>query len=125
LGGTIEFGERDAEAVRRELREELASEIGVSALVATVENLFTWEGRVGHEIILVFECTLNDANLYLRDEWDVHEDTPAGGVTHQVGGSASTASAPVRGSTQPNSSHCCGRTEAWASVAPMSTLTRS
>ena len=84
LGGTIEFGERGAEAIRRELHEELESEIEVSALVATIENHFTWEGKVGHEIILVFECTLNDANLYMLDEWDVDEDTPTGGVTHQV-----------------------------------------
>jgi ADP-ribose pyrophosphatase YjhB (NUDIX family) len=84
LGGTIEFGERGAEAIRRELLEELASEVEVNALVATIENLFTWEGTVCHEVILVFECTLNDLTLYQLDEWQAHEETPGGGVKHEV-----------------------------------------
>ena len=104
LGGTIEFGERGAEAIRRELHEELESEIEVSALVATIENHFTWEGKVGHEIILVFECTLNDANLYMLDEWDVHEDTPTGGVTHQVAWKRVDSFVP-RSEALPNRTH--------------------
>src|SRR6478752_3952142 len=47
LGGTIEFGELGADAVRRELREELGVEIEVGPRIATIENIFTWEASPG------------------------------------------------------------------------------
>jgi hypothetical protein len=70
--------------VRRELREELGTESEVGALVATVENLFTYEGVAGHEIVLVYECALRNERLYSVDAWDAQETTPAGVVTHAV-----------------------------------------
>ena len=84
LGGTIEFGELGADAIRREIQEELAIEIEAPALVATIENRFTWEGIVRHEIVLVYECTLNDGRLYSLDEWEAREETPNGRITHRV-----------------------------------------
>ena len=84
LGGTIEFGELGADAIRREIQEELATEIEAAALVATIENRFTWEGSVRHEIILVYECTLSDGRLYSLDEWEAHEETPNARITHRV-----------------------------------------
>jgi 8-oxo-dGTP pyrophosphatase MutT (NUDIX family) len=84
LGGTIEFGELGAEAIQREMWEELAAEIEVKACVATLENLFTWEGKVRHEIVLVYECTLNDPTLRLRDEWEAVERTPRLRITHKI-----------------------------------------
>lgn len=56
----------------------------MGALVATVENLFTYEGRAAHEIVLVYECSLRDERLYSVDEWDAQETTSAGVVTHPV-----------------------------------------
>lgn len=84
LGGTIEFGETGAEAVRRELREELGAESDVGRFVAALENIFTFEGEPGHEIALVYECNLRDDRLYSLDEWVSQEETRAGLVTHRL-----------------------------------------
>lgn len=68
LGGGIEFGEYAADAVRRELMEELGAELADVRLLAVVENIFTYEGRPGHEIVFVFLARFADASLYERDE---------------------------------------------------------
>jgi ADP-ribose pyrophosphatase YjhB (NUDIX family) len=84
LGGTVEFGEKGAESVRRELLEELGAEAEVGRLVATIENVFTYEGQPAHEICLVYECAFRDQKLYQLDEWQPEERTPGGSVTHYV-----------------------------------------
>jgi ADP-ribose pyrophosphatase YjhB (NUDIX family) len=84
LGGRIEFGETGAEALRRELREELGTDVEVGELVATVENLFTYEGEPSHELVLVFECSLLDERLYELEEWEVSETHEGRVITHQV-----------------------------------------
>jgi ADP-ribose pyrophosphatase YjhB (NUDIX family) len=84
IGGTVEFGEKGAESVRRELLEELGAEAEVGRLVATIENVFTYEGQPSHEICLVYECSLRDPKLYELDEWQPEERTPGGSVTHYV-----------------------------------------
>ena len=84
LGGTVEFGEQAAETVRRELLEELGAEADVGPLVATIENIFTFEGAPGHEICLVYETSLQDERLYELDEWQAEETTPDGPLTHEV-----------------------------------------
>jgi len=84
LGGTVEFGELAAETVRRELVEELGAEADVGALVATIENIFTFEGSPGHEICLVYDTSLLDARLYELEEWQAEELTPDGPLTHEV-----------------------------------------
>jgi hypothetical protein len=66
------------------LGEELGTDIDVGELVATVENLFTYEGEAAHEIALVYECRLRDERLYSVDTWDAQETTSAGVVTHPV-----------------------------------------
>ena len=84
LGGVIEFGERGADALRRELAEELGAESEVKRLVTTLENLFTYEGESAHEIVLIYECSLRDDHLYALTEWEAHETTREGRVTHKV-----------------------------------------
>ena len=64
LGGTIEFGERGEEAVRREFREEIAADLADVRYLGMLENIFTYDGRRGHEIVLVYDGLLTDASLY-------------------------------------------------------------
>ena len=67
LGGGIEFGERAEDAARRELREELGAELTDLRLLGTFENLFTYQGQPGHELIWLYEARFTDRALYQRD----------------------------------------------------------
>jgi ADP-ribose pyrophosphatase YjhB (NUDIX family) len=57
IGGGIEFGERAADAVVREFREEHGVEVTVARLLAVTENLFEMVGVPGHEVVHVFEVS--------------------------------------------------------------------
>jgi len=64
-GGRVEPGERDAEAVRRELWEETRLEVEVGALVGRVER----EGPAGAGYdIYDYACTLTGGNLAAGDD---------------------------------------------------------
>lgn len=56
LGGGIEFGERAADAVVRELLEETGRAVQVRAALGATENIFTFNGGEGHEVIFEFVC---------------------------------------------------------------------
>jgi ADP-ribose pyrophosphatase YjhB (NUDIX family) len=64
LGGGVEFGERADEAMRREMLEELNRELVDLELLGVVENIFTYEGTPGHEIVFVFDARFADATAY-------------------------------------------------------------
>jgi ADP-ribose pyrophosphatase YjhB (NUDIX family) len=57
LGGEVEFGEAAADAVVRELREELGREAEAGELLGVIENRFTLEGSQGHEIVFEYLVT--------------------------------------------------------------------
>ncbi|KAF0109059.1 MAG: DNA mismatch repair protein MutT [Anaerolineaceae bacterium] len=67
LGGTIEFGERGEDTVRREFREEIGADLLEVRYLGTLENIFTCEGLRGHEIVLVYDGRLSDRSLYQKD----------------------------------------------------------
>jgi ADP-ribose pyrophosphatase YjhB (NUDIX family) len=64
LGGAIRFGERSRDCVIRELREEMGAEIKNLALVGTLENIFTYDAKRGHEIVLVYQADLENPEIY-------------------------------------------------------------
>ena len=66
LGGGIEFGETGKETVCRELMEEVNVEVDEDSLryLGAVENMFTFNGRPGHEIVLIYDGTLKEPGLY-------------------------------------------------------------
>ena len=80
LGGGVEPGERADQAVRRELREEIGAGLTAVRRLGVLENLFTWQGRLHHEVIFVFAAEFEDPLLYDRDSFPVAEalcDGPA------------------------------------------------
>ena len=64
LGGGIEFGETSAQAVAREVREEINAEVANLKLIGTLENIFTYLGATGHEIVQVYDGEFVDESLY-------------------------------------------------------------
>jgi len=67
LGGTIEFGEYSNETVRRELMEEIQAEVSDLRYLGTLENIFTFNGNNGHEIVFIYDGKLIDEALYEKD----------------------------------------------------------
>ena len=66
LGGGIEFGESSAETICRELMEEINVEVDRPSLryLGALENIFTFNGTPGHEIVLIYDGALKDSGLY-------------------------------------------------------------
>ena len=62
-GGKIEAGESPAEALEREIREELDAEIAVGSLMDTVE----WEYPTFHLSMQCFICRLKSDSIRLKE----------------------------------------------------------
>lgn len=67
LGGGVEFGETSEVALQREFAEEMGAELTNIRYVATIENLFTFNGNPGHEIIQLYSSDFVDRHLYEQD----------------------------------------------------------
>lgn len=66
IGGGVDFGERTDDAIRREVLEEIGLEIHNLRLLKVLENLFTFDGSAGHEIVFVYQADLTTPLLSLR-----------------------------------------------------------
>ena len=64
LGGGINFGETSLAALVREIHEEIAAEITDLEYIGTLENIFIYNGAVGHEIVQVYDGRFVDDALY-------------------------------------------------------------
>jgi ADP-ribose pyrophosphatase YjhB (NUDIX family) len=64
LGGEIEFGERAEDAARREIREEIGAEVDELRLIFVCENIFTFLGATGHELVWTYEASFKDPSYY-------------------------------------------------------------
>lgn len=73
IGGGVEFGETSAQAIRREVREELGLELSDLRLLGVLENLFVYNGKPGHEVVFVYDARFVDPEVYLRDELPIKE----------------------------------------------------
>lgn len=73
LGGTIEFGERGEQAVRREFREEIGANLEKLRYLGMLENIFTCDGKRGHEIVLVYDGRLSGDSFYQQESFSGDE----------------------------------------------------
>ncbi len=73
LGGGIEFKESSKKALVREFQEEIDTEIVVCKLLETFENIFSYEGNDGHEIVFLYKIELSSEEDH-RDQYDIIEN---------------------------------------------------
>lgn len=60
IGGSVEFGESTRQALRREVMEEIGTGIKIIAEPLILENLFTCDGVIGHEIVYIYPAKFID-----------------------------------------------------------------
>lgn len=73
IGGGIDFGETSAEAIVREVQEELGQSIKDLRLLGTLESLFIYNGKPGHEIVQVYDASFTDPSVYTHAQIKGHE----------------------------------------------------
>lgn len=78
VGGGIEFGETAEQALVREWREELDVRLRDVELLGWLENVFTFGGRPGHELVAVHVGRVQEPRLLRCD-------------SHPIAGTDSTA----------------------------------
>ncbi|MDD2807478.1 MAG: NUDIX hydrolase [Patescibacteria group bacterium] len=74
IGGGIEFGETSQEALVREIKEELNTEVKGLKKIGLVENIFTYNGQPGHEIVFIYDGQFVDQKFYAQKKIAVMEN---------------------------------------------------
>jgi 8-oxo-dGTP pyrophosphatase MutT (NUDIX family) len=75
LGGAVEFGETTEATTKREIKEEIGMEATDLKLLGILENIFTHEGKPGHEIVYVYDGRFTDVSVYGQASFTVQEET--------------------------------------------------
>jgi 8-oxo-dGTP pyrophosphatase MutT (NUDIX family) len=74
LGGSINFSETAEQGIRREIREEVGSEIEELVLVDVIENIFTYDNKQNHEIIFLFKGRFAKSDLNFKEKIRIDEE---------------------------------------------------
>lgn len=68
IGGGINFGEISLSAIRREISEEIGATLENEKLLKVIENIFEYNGKVGHEITFLYSGELLEKELYAQEK---------------------------------------------------------
>ena len=63
IGGKVEFGEKSIDSIKREIKEELDSNIENLKFITVEEEIFTYEGNEGHEVVFLYTGNVLDNKI--------------------------------------------------------------
>ena len=72
IGGGIEFLEDSKDALKREFKEELNIDINVGKFLGIAENIFTYNGKNAHELILFYDVDIKDTDY--KEKYHIIDD---------------------------------------------------
>lgn len=72
IGGGINFLENSKEALKREFKEELNIDINVGEFLGISENIFTYNGKNAHELILFYNVDISDSDY--KEKYHIVDD---------------------------------------------------
>ena len=72
LGGGIEFLEKSTDALKREFLEEINTNIIIKNFLGISENIFTYEGKNAHELVMYYNIDISDEDY--KEEYIVNDD---------------------------------------------------
>jgi 8-oxo-dGTP pyrophosphatase MutT (NUDIX family) len=73
MGGGIDFGETSLEGLKREFMEEIQAELTNIKYLGCLENIFTYDGQTGHELIQLYQCDFVDSKFYQLEQITFNE----------------------------------------------------
>lgn len=72
IGGGIEFLEDSKEALKREFKEELNIDITVGEFLGISENIFMYNGKNAHELILFYNVDIKESDY--KESYHIIDD---------------------------------------------------
>ena len=75
IGGGIDFGETGLAAVLREFQEETQLALKNLEYLHTIENIFTYKGQTGHEMVCLYRADFVEDWIYQTPEITAYEDS--------------------------------------------------
>ncbi len=64
MGGGVDFGETSLEALQREFQEEIQAQLTNIHYLGCLENLFTFNGKQGHELLQIYQADFASPKFY-------------------------------------------------------------
>ena len=74
LGGRVEFGETWRDTLLREFDEELGMRVDITGAPLFLENIYTHQGAIGHDLVILADVALSDGAFHGQDVIEYHED---------------------------------------------------